>query len=109
QVIALVQKGQLLGSLVWLLVGLVIVSALLSGFQHYLLPRTRTSGGLSARRQLVRRMLRLPISEFDTRRTGDLVSRVGSDTTLLYAVITQGLLDAVGGALVFLGALIGML
>jgi ABC-type multidrug transport system fused ATPase/permease subunit len=64
---------------------------------------------LSARRQLVARMLRLPISEFDTRRTGDLVSRVGSDTTLLYAVITQGLVDAVGGALVFVGALIAML
>src|SRR5690606_31710998 len=64
---------------------------------------------LSARRQLVRRMLRLPISEFDTRRTGDLVSRVGSDTTLLYAVITQGLVDAVGGALVFVGAIVAML
>ena len=64
---------------------------------------------LSARRQLVRRMLRLPISEFDTRRTGDLVSRVGSDTTLLYAVITQGLVDAVGGAILFVGALIAML
>jgi ABC-type multidrug transport system fused ATPase/permease subunit len=57
----------------------------------------------------VRRMLRLPISEFDTRRTGDLVSRVGSDTTLLYAVITQGLVDAVGGAILFVGALIAML
>jgi ABC-type multidrug transport system fused ATPase/permease subunit len=54
-------------------------------------------------------MLRLPISEFDTRRTGDLVSRVGSDTTLLYAVITQGLVDAVGGAILFVGALIAML
>ncbi|HEY8912548.1 ABC transporter ATP-binding protein [Lacisediminihabitans sp.] len=109
QVISVVQKGQNLGTLVWLLVGLVVVSGLLSGFQHYLLQRTGTSVVLSARRQLVRRMLRLPISEFDTRRTGDLVSRVGSDTTLLYAVITQGLVDAVGGALVFVGALIAML
>jgi ATP-binding cassette subfamily B protein len=109
QVISVVQKGQDLGTLVWLLVGLVVLSGLLSGFQHYLLQRTGTSVVLSARRQLVRRMLRLPISEFDTRRTGDLVSRVGSDTTLLYAVITQGLVDAVGGALVFVGALIAML
>ncbi|MDQ1575419.1 MAG: hypothetical protein QOH55_569, partial [Microbacteriaceae bacterium] len=109
QVISVVQKGQALGSLVWLLVGLVIASGILSGFQHYLLQRTGTSVVLSARRQLVRRMLRLPIAEFDTRRTGDLVSRVGSDTTLLYAVITQGLIDAIGGALVFIGALIAML
>jgi ATP-binding cassette subfamily B protein len=109
QVISVVQKGDPLGWIVWALVGLVVVSALLSGFQHYLLQRTGTSVVLSARRQLVRRMLRLPISEFDTRRTGDLVSRVGSDTTLLYAVITQGLVDAIGGSLIFLGALIAML
>ncbi|MGH3025580.1 MAG: ABC transporter ATP-binding protein, partial [Gaiellaceae bacterium] len=64
---------------------------------------------LSSRRRLVGRMLRLPISEFDTRRTGDLVSRVGSDTTLLRAVLTQGLVEAIGGALTFIGALIAML
>lgn len=109
QVITVVQAGDPLGFLVWVLVGLVVASAILSGIQHYLLQRTGTSVVLSARRQLVRRMLRLPISEFDTRRTGDLVSRVGSDTTLLYAVITQGLVDAIGGALVFVGALIAML
>ncbi|QNE45921.1 ABC transporter ATP-binding protein [Glaciihabitans sp. INWT7] len=109
QVIARVQKNDPLGALVYLLVALVVISAILSGVQHYLLQRTGTSVVLSARRQLVRRMLRLPISEFDTRRTGDLVSRVGSDTTLLYAVLTQGLVDAIGGALIFLGALIAML
>jgi len=109
QVISRVQKSEPLGALVVLLVALVVISALLSGVQHYLLQRTGTSVVLSARRQLVRRMLRLPISEFDTRRTGDLVSRVGSDTTLLYAVLTQGLVDAIGGALIFLGALIAML
>jgi ABC-type multidrug transport system fused ATPase/permease subunit len=109
QVIARVQAGDTLDNLVWALVALVVISGLLGGFQHYLLQRTGTSVVLSARRQLVRRMLRLPISEFDTRRTGDLVSRVGSDTTLLYAVITQGLVDAVGGAILFVGALIAML
>ena len=108
QVIGVVQSGDPLGSLVWLLIGLVVAAALLSGVQHYLLQRTGTSVVLSARRRLVSRMLRLPIAEFDQRRTGDLVSRVGSDTTLLYAVITQGLVDAIGGAVVFVGALIAM-
>jgi len=109
QVIGLVQKGQGLGMLVWALVGLVLAAAVISGIQHYLLQRTGTSVVLSARRQLVQRMLRLPIAEFDQRRTGDLVSRVGSDSTLLYAVVTQGLVDAIGGAVLFLGALIAML
>ena len=65
-------------------------SPVISGYQHYLLQRTGEGVVLSSRRQLVARMLHLPISEFDTRRTGDLVSRVGTDTTLLHAVLTQG-------------------
>ncbi|MGN7799261.1 ABC transporter ATP-binding protein [Leifsonia sp. 22587] len=109
QVIDLVGKQQPLNGLVWGLVALVVVSALISGYQHYLLQRTGEGVVLSSRRKLVGRMLRLPISEFDTRRTGDLVSRVGSDTTLLRAVLTQGLVEAIGGALTFIGALIAML
>ncbi len=108
QVITQVEAGELLGNLVWILVGLVVVAALISTVQHYLLQRTGTGVVLSARRLLVSRMLRLPIREFDNRRTGDLVSRVGSDTTMLYAVMTQGLVDAVGGVLLFVGALIAM-
>ena len=109
QVIEAVQSGGMITTLVWLLVGFVIVSSIISGFQHYLLQRTGTAVVYSSRRQLIARILHLPTSEFDARRTGDLVSRVGTDTTLLYAVLTQGLADAVGSAVLFLGALIAML
>ncbi|MGJ0390525.1 ABC transporter ATP-binding protein [Microbacterium sp. CGR1] len=109
QVIEAVQSDQGLGILVWVLVGLVVVSSIISGYQHYLLQRTGTAVVYSSRRKLISRILHLPISEFDARRTGDLVSRVGTDTTLLYAVLTQGLADAVGSAILFLGALIAML
>ncbi|WP_447647534.1 ABC transporter ATP-binding protein [Microbacterium forte] len=109
QLIEAVQSDQGLGILVWVLVGLVIVSSIISGYQHYLLQRTGTAVVYSSRRKLISRILHLPISEFDARRTGDLVSRVGTDTTLLYAVLTQGLADAVGSAILFLGALIAML
>ena len=94
--------------LVWALVALVVVASVISGYQHYLLQRTGTAVVYSSRRKLIARILHLPISEFDARRTGDLVSRVGTDTTLLYAVLTQGLADAVGNALVFVGALVAM-
>jgi len=108
QVISTVEQGGELGGLVTLLVALVIAAGLLSGFGHYLLQRTGEGVVLSSRRTLVRRLLHLPISEFDQRRTGDLVSRVGSDTTLLRAVLTQGLVEAIGGSLTFVGALIAM-
>ncbi len=108
QLIDRVQQGRDLGPLVWLVVGLVVASSIISGYQHYLLQRTGTAVVYSSRRRLIARILHLPISEFDARRTGDLVSRVGTDTTLLYAVLTQGLADAVGNALIFVGALAAM-
>ncbi|MGK3953314.1 ABC transporter transmembrane domain-containing protein [Microbacterium sp. I2] len=108
QVIERVQKEQSLGLLVWALVGFVVVGSLISGWQHYLLQRTGTAVVYSSRRKLIARILHLPISEFDARRTGDLVSRVGSDTTLLYAALTQGLADSIGNALLFVGSLIAM-
>lgn len=108
QVIARVQESVPLGALVWLLIGFVVLSSIISGYQHYLLQRTGTAVVYSSRRRLISRILRLPISEFDARRTGDLVSRVGTDTTLLYAVLTQGLADAVGNALILVGAIVAM-
>ncbi|GAA1728223.1 ABC transporter ATP-binding protein [Microcella frigidaquae] len=108
QVIGIVERGGDLAPVVTLLVVLVVAAGLLSGFGHYLLQRTGEGVVLSSRKGLVRRLLHLPISEFDERRTGDLVSRVGSDTTLLRAVLTQGLVEAIGGSLTFLGALIAM-
>lgn len=108
QVIERVQAEEPLGLLVWIIVGLVVAASLVTGYQHYLLQRTGTAVVYSSRRKLISRILRLPISEFDARRTGDLVSRVGTDTTLLYAVLTQGLADAVGNALIFVGAIVAM-
>lgn len=108
QVIDRVQNNLDLGILLWALVALVVVSSLVSGWQHYLLQRTGTAVVYSSRRKLIARIFHLPISQFDARRTGDLVSRVGSDTTLLYAVLTQGLADALGNALLFVGAIVAM-
>lgn len=108
QVVTAVQQGDTLSVLVWVLVALVLVSGVLNGVQHFLLQRAGEGVVLSTRRKLIARILNLPISEFDTRRTGDLVSRVGSDTTLLRAVLTQGLIESIGGALTFIGAIIAM-
>jgi len=109
QVIERVEAQDPLGWLIVLLVVFVLVQSATSAYQHYLLQRAGTAVVLSSRRRLIRRILHLPISEFDARRTGDLVSRVGTDTTLLYAVLTQGLADSVGNLLIFAGALIAML
>ena len=109
QLIERVQTSAPLGTLIWLLVGLVVVGSVISGIQHFLLQRTGTAVVYSSRRRLVAQLLHLPVQEYDSRRTGDLVSRVGTDTTLLYAVLTQGLADSIGNALIFVGAVVAML
>lgn len=109
QLIERVQTSAPLGTLIWLLVGLVVVGSVISGIQHFLLQRMGTAVVYSSRRRLIAQLLHLPVQEYDSRRTGDLVSRVGTDTTLLYAVLTQGLADSIGNALIFVGAVVAML
>jgi ABC-type multidrug transport system fused ATPase/permease subunit len=86
----------------------LLVAAALSGVQRYVLQRTGEALVLATRTALVRRLLRLPVAELDRRRTGDLISRVGADTTLLRTVVTSGLVDLVSGVVVAGGALAAM-
>ncbi len=109
QVIERVQTSRPLELLPWLLVALVVADALVAGLQHFLLQVMGEHVVRLSRQRLVGRILHLPIAAFDTRRTGDLVSRVGSDTTLLRAVLTQGLVESVGGLLTFVGAVVAMI
>ena len=109
QLITRVEGSEPLGWLLGVLCVIVVAGAILGGLQHYVLQRMGEGVVLASRKRLIARMLQLPITQFDRRRTGDLVSRVGSDTTLLRAVLTQGLVEAISGMLVFVGALVGML
>ena len=90
------------------LVVVLVAGAGLGAFQQYVLQRTAEGVVLSTRRTLTDRLLRLPISEYDRRRTGDLMSRVGADTTLLRATVTSGVVDVAGSAVVGVGALVAM-
>ncbi len=90
------------------LVAVLLGTAITGGFMYYILAKAGEGVVLSARTKLATRLLRLPIKEYDLRRTGDLVSRVGSDTTLLRAVLTQGFVDAAGGVLIFVGSIVAM-
>ncbi|WP_407345364.1 ABC transporter ATP-binding protein [Pengzhenrongella phosphoraccumulans] len=108
RVITAVGAGEPYGAWVLALVGLLLGAGVLGAVQHFLLDRTAEGVVLSARRKLIRHLLRLPVREYDVRRTGDLVSRVGSDTTMLRVVLTGGLVDALGGAVVFIGSLVAM-
>ena len=103
-----VQAGRPIAGPVTLLVALLLAGAALRGFRDYLLQRTAEGVVLATRRRLARHLLLLPIVEYDRRRTGDLLSRVGADTTLLRAVVTSGLFEIVTGVVMVGGALAAM-
>ena len=109
ELIATVQRGSGTGALVAVLTVAVLVGAAFGGLQQYLLIRVAEGIVRSARRTIAGHLLRLPVAEIDARRTGDLVSRVGSDTTLLRGVITSGVVDAFGSVLIFGGSVVAML
>ena len=109
RIITAVGDGAPLAALVWSLVAVIAATAVLATVQFYLLQRTAEGVVLGARRDLLRHLLRLPMSQYRGRHTGDLVSRVGADTTVLRAALTDGLVDSVGGVLVLVGALVAMI
>src|SRR5918998_3094327 len=91
-----------------LLVALFALDATFSGLQGYLMGRIGEGVVFGVRRALVGRLLRMTVPEHDRRRTGDLLSRVGTDTTLLKAALAQSLTSIAVGVVVFFGAILLM-
>ncbi|MEU5861129.1 ABC transporter ATP-binding protein [Nonomuraea sp. NPDC047529] len=86
----------------------VLVGAVVSAGGTYLMERTGEGVVLGARRRLVDRMLRLRVADVDRLKPGDLMSRVTSDTTLLRAVLTNGIVESVSAVFMLVGAIIMM-
>ncbi|MFJ6002031.1 ABC transporter transmembrane domain-containing protein [Arthrobacter sp. NPDC092385] len=108
QLVNAVSAGEPATLFVWFLVAITLGGAVFGAAQSYLLQRTAESVVLGVRRSLVGQLLALPIREFDRRRVGDLMSRVGSDTTLMRSVITSGLFEIVSSILMFCAAVVLM-
>ena len=104
-----VREARPTGGAVALLLLTVIGGALVGGVERYLLQRTAEGVVLGARTTLAAHLLRLPVAEHDARRSGDLLSRVGADTTQLHAAVTSGLFQLVSGAAIVVGAVVAML
>ncbi|MET7332857.1 ABC transporter ATP-binding protein [Nonomuraea sp. NPDC005650] len=101
------KAGSMTGPLLGLTVA-VLVGAVVSAAGSYLMERTGEGIVLSARRKLVDRMLRLKVADVDRLKPGDLLSRVTGDTTLLRAVLTNGIVESVSAAFMLVGAIVMM-
>lgn len=91
------------------LAALFISQALVNAVGNFLLERTGEGIVLGLRRSLTSRLLRLRMSVYDEHRLGDLISRAGTDTTMLRNVVAQSFVDLVTGALTAVGAMALML
>ncbi|WP_240136476.1 ABC transporter ATP-binding protein [Streptomyces sp. MUM 178J] len=97
--------GQAYWPLLLLLAVLFVTEAATGAIGRFVLERMGERVVRQLRHGLVGGLLRLEMREYDRHRSGDLISRVTTDTTLLREVVSQALVDLVTGALVAAGAI----
>lgn len=94
------------GERITLLVVAIIVQALASGFSIYLLNRIGQSVVAGIRDQLWKKLLVLPVSYFDDHPSGETVSRMTNDTTVVKGLISEHLSNFVTGIISIVGSMI---
>ncbi|TJZ59057.1 ABC transporter ATP-binding protein [Streptomyces piniterrae] len=100
--------GHIVGPLL-VLAALFVAEAVAGAAGRFVLERMGERVVRGLRSGLVGRLLRLEMREYDRHRTGDLISRVTADTSLLREVVAQALVDLMTGSLVAVGAVALML
>ena len=100
--------GRTFWPLLALLATLFVTEAATGAVGRFVLERMGEGVVRGLRHGLIARLLRLEMSQYQRHRTGDLISRVTTDTTLLRDVCSQALVDLVTGALAAAGAVVLM-
>ncbi|MEA5016535.1 MAG: ABC transporter ATP-binding protein [Candidatus Limiplasma sp.] len=97
--------GQLL---LWLL-GLYLVSALLSFLQGFIMSGISQKVSYNLRKQLAAKVHRLPMSYFDHTTTGEVLSRVTNDVDTLGQTLNQSLTQIISSLATAVGVVVMML
>ena len=97
------QEPSFLDLLVVGLVVVLLVRALVDGLRQYVMSYTGERVIFDLRMAIVRHMQSLSLSFFNARKTGDLMSHVTSDATVVHGVITQTILQVLGQVLTLVG------
>ncbi|TMW70204.1 ABC transporter ATP-binding protein [Alteribacter natronophilus] len=90
--------------LIVLFISLFVLQAVATGFSIYLLTYVGEHVVRELRLKLWRRVLRLPVSYYDSNRTGETISRITNDTNIVKGLITRHLVTAVTGVISIVGA-----
>ncbi|MFK0257575.1 ABC transporter ATP-binding protein [Streptomyces sp. NPDC090445] len=96
-------------TVVLVIVALFLAEAVLGALQGYLLGRIGEGIVLNLRTTLVGRLLRWPLATHERHRSGDLISRVSTDSTAVRSALASSLTEILAGVLTFVGSLALML
>jgi ATP-binding cassette, subfamily B, bacterial len=101
-------EAALLDRAVFVLIGVVVILAVSTFCRFYLISWVGERVVADLRRAIFDRVIGLDLGYFETRRTGEILSRLTTDTTLLQTVIGSSLSQALRNAMMLVGGL-GML
>ncbi|GEK34009.1 multidrug ABC transporter permease [Kurthia sibirica] len=93
-------------STISILVGAILLQALASGFSIYLLNRIGQTIVAGIRQKLWKKLLVLPIDYFDEHPSGETVSRMTNDTTIVKTLISDHTANFIAGIISIIGAVI---
>jgi subfamily B ATP-binding cassette protein MsbA len=97
------------GFLDLLILGLVVVllvRAVVDGVRQFVMAYTGERVIFDLRMAIVRHMQSLSLSFFNRRKTGELMSHVTSDATLVHGVVTQTIIQVLGQVLTLVGGVV---
>src|SRR5438093_2004580 len=93
----------LLDSLVVVLIVVLLVRAALDGVRSFLMAWTGEKVIFDLRMAIVTHLQSLSLSFFNQKKTGDLMSHVTSDATLVHGIVTQTIIQVLGQVLTLVG------
>jgi ATP-binding cassette, subfamily B, bacterial MsbA len=100
------KDAALLDQLVLGLIAVLLVRAAIDGLRGYVMTWTGEKVIFDLRMEIVRHLQSLSLSFFTRRKTGELMSHVTSDATLVHGVITQTIISVLGQVLTLVGGLV---
>ena len=104
-IVAKTQKLDQLDHMVYVIAGLVLLSAVLGFTQYMLAANAGNRIVMDLRVKLFSHLQRLPVVFFDRRRSGDLASHLSNDVGMLQTTLTDDVVKLPGNFVVLLGGM----
>lgn len=90
-------------NVILLIISLFVFRVIFGAFSNYLLSKAGQQVVARLREQIWNKLIRMPVAYFDKNKSGELVSRIINDTSIVQQVITSYLANLVSGIITIIG------